>query len=88
MEEDEEEKGGREKGENRNKSKLKRMRRKNRKSQSFKLKLLGNNVDGLQKKLESLEHLILTEKPAVLFFQETKIGRAGKIKTPSCKNFT
>ena len=45
-------------------------------------------LNGLQNKLESLEHLILSEKPSVFFFKETKMGRAGKIKTPSSNNYT
>ena len=71
-----------------NKSKSKRLRRKGRKNHAFKLKLLGNNVDGLQKKLESLENVINSENPSVLFFQETKLGRSGKIKTPSSRKYT
>ena len=45
-------------------------------------------MDGLQKKLESLENVIKSENPSVLFFQETKLGRSGKIKTPSSKMYT
>ena len=54
----------------------------------FTLKMFGNNVDGLLNKLESLEHLIVTETPSVIFLQETKMGRAGRIKTPSSKKYT
>ena len=50
--------------------------------------MLGNNVDGLLKKLESLENLLVSEKPSVLCFQETKLGRSGRIKTSSSKNYT
>ena len=49
---------------------------------------MGNNVDGINKKLEALENIILTENPSVLFFQETKEGRSGKIKTPSSSQYT
>ena len=33
--------------------------------------------------MESLENLLKTEKPSAIFLQETKLGRAGRIKTPS-----
>ena len=71
-----------------NKSKRKRIRRRERKKSNFSLKLFGNNVNGLSKKFESLEHLIVTENPSVIFFQETKLTRSGRIKTPNSKNFT
>ena len=45
-------------------------------------------MDGILKKLESLENLIVSESPSVLFFQETKSGRPGRIKTPSSKQYT
>ena len=54
----------------------------------FTLKMFCNNVDGLLNKLESLEHLIVTETPSVIFLQETKMGRGGRIKTPSIKKYT
>ena len=47
------------------------------------LKILGNNANSLLQKLESFENLIISEKPAIIFLQETKLGRAGEIKTPS-----
>ena len=87
-EENEEEERKSEIGNQINKSKNKRLRRKERKNRSLTLKLLGNNVDGLKNKLESLEHLIISENPSVFFFQETKMGRAGKIKTPSSRKYT
>ena len=71
-----------------NKSKRKRIRRKEKRDKKVNLRLFGNNVDGLFQKLESLEHLILTEKPSILFFQETKLCRSGRIKTPSSKQYT
>ena len=37
--------------------------------------------------MESLENLIISEKPAILFLQETKPGRSGRIKTPSSKKY-
>ena len=52
------------------------------------MKLIGNNVDGILKKLESLENLIVNEKPAVIFLQETQVKRSGRIKTPSSKFYT
>ena len=64
------------------------MRRKEKKEKQFSLKLLGNNVDGLYKKFEALCHLLLTEKPSVLFLQETKLGRQGRIKTPCSKPYS
>ena len=45
-------------------------------------------MDGINKKLEALENIISTENPSVLFFQETKLGRLGKIKTPSSSQYT
>ena len=30
----------------------------------------------------------MTENPSVLFFQETKLGRSGRIKTPSSRKYT
>ena len=71
-----------------NKSKQKRNRRKNNKVREITLKLLGNNVDGILNKLESLENIIKTENPGVIFLQETKVGRAGRIKIPSNKSIS
>ena len=71
-----------------NKSRRKRMRRKKNKRKEIKLKLIGNNVDSLLKKLESLENLIINENPGVIFLQETQVRRSGRIKTPSSKKFT
>ena len=39
-------------------------------------KVLGNNADGILKKLESLEYKIKKEKPGVVFLQETKVKRS------------
>ena len=50
-----------------NSSKRKRIRRKEKKRKTFSLKLFGNNVDGILKKLESLENLKVSENPSVLF---------------------
>ena len=52
------------------------------------MKLFGNNVDGILNTLKSLENLIKSESPSVLFFQETKSDRSGRIKTPSSKEFS
>ena len=60
----------------------------NEKIKKVKLNIIGNNVDGVLKKLESLENLILNENPAVIFLQETQVKRSGQIKTPSSKNYT
>ena len=38
-------------------------------------------------KLESFENLITSENPAIIFLQETKLGRAGRIKTPSSNKY-
>ena len=65
-----------EKKQEENKSKRKRIRRKEKKSKSFSLKLLGNNVDGIMKKLEALEFVIVSEEPSVIFLQETKVSRS------------
>ena len=35
-----------------------------------------------------MEHIIVTEDPSIIFLQETKLGRAGRIKTPSSKKYT
>ena len=50
--------------------------------------MLGNNVDGIVNKLDSLENIIKTENPGAIFLQETKVGRAGRIKIPSNKMFS
>ena len=71
-----------------NKSKRKRINRRGKTMKQFSLKILGNNVDGLCKKLEALDHLLLTENPSILFFQETKLGRSGRIKTPCSNQYT
>ena len=73
---------------NGNKSKKKRIRRKANNRKTFNLKLLGNNVNGLYKNLESLEHVLVTEDPSIICLQETKITRSGKVKTPTSRNYT
>ena len=45
-------------------------------------------MDGVLKKLESLENLILNANPAVIFLQETQVKRSGRIKTPSSAKYT
>ena len=52
------------------------------------LKLMGNNVNSLISKLESFEYVISVEKPSVVFLQETKLGRPGRIKTPTSLKYT
>ena len=52
------------------------------------MKLLGNNVDGILNKLESLESIIKTENPGAIFLQETKVGRTGRIRIPSNKSYS
>ena len=49
---------------------------------------MANNVNSLVKKFEAFEHILCSEKPTVLLLQETKLGRSGRIKTPSSKNHT
>ena len=71
-----------------NKSKRKRNRRKENKVKDVTLKLLGNNVDGILNKLESLENIVKTENPGAIFLQETKVGRTGRIRIPSNKNYS
>ena len=51
------------------------------------LKILGNNVDGILHKLESLENIFNFENPGAIFLQETKVGRTGRIKFPSNKKY-
>ena len=45
-------------------------------------------MNGLFKKLESLEHLLVTETPSIIFLQETKLNRSGRIKTPTSRNYS
>ena len=49
---------------------------------------MGINANSLVKKLESLENVLSVEKPAVMFVQETKLGRPHRIKTLSSKKYT
>ena len=49
---------------------------------------MGNNANSLTQKLESLENVLCVEKPSVMFLQETKLLRAGRIKTPSSMKYT
>ena len=71
-----------------NKSKEKRRRRKERKEKNICLKLLGGNANSLVQKFESLENVLSVEKPSVVFLQETKLGRAHRIRTPTSKKYT
>ena len=70
-----------------NKSKKKRIRRRDNKRKDIGLTIVGNNANSLLQKLESFENIIITEKPAVIFLQETKLGRPGRIKTPSSNKY-
>ena len=70
------------------KSRRKRLRRRRNKKKEISLKLMGNNVNSLLQKLESLENVLSVEKPSVIFLQETKLGRPGRIKTPSSNKYT
>ena len=67
---------------------MRRRGRKENKEKEIKLKLLGNNVNGITNKLESLEHVMSTESPGVIFLQETKVGRHGRIKVQSNSKYT
>ena len=64
------------------------MRRRENNNKEVSLKLYGNNANSLGSKLESLEKIIKVQKPSVFFLQETKLGRAGRIRTPSSSNYT
>ena len=44
------------------------------------LTIVGNNVNGLLGKHESMKNMIALLKPAALMLQETKLYRPGKIK--------
>ena len=52
------------------------------------LKLLGNNANSLVAKMESLENILVSENPSAIFLQETKLGRAGRIKTKTSSKYT
>ena len=64
------------------------MRRRGNKKREICLKLMGNNVNSLLHKLEALEFVLLEEKPSIIFLQETRLKRAGRIKTPSSSKFS
>ena len=49
---------------------------------------MGNSANSLVQKMESLEYVLCVEKPSVMFLQETKLGRPGRIKTPSSLQYT
>ena len=49
---------------------------------------MGNNVISLLQKLEALEFVLSVEKPSAIFLQETRLGRAGRIKTPSSLKYS
>ena len=38
--------------------------------------------------MESFEHVLSVEKPSAIFLQETRLKRAGRIKTPSSSRYT
>ena len=59
-----------------------------RKGNETKLTFLGNNVDGILRKLDALKNILKTENPGAIFLQETKVGRTGRIKVPSNTNYT
>ena len=71
-----------------NKSKENQNRRRKRRSKEINITMMGNNANSLVQKLESLEHILCIEKPSVIFLQETKLGRIGRIKTPSSLKYT
>ena len=48
---------------------------------------MGNNVAHLESKIESFENYLKTETPAVFMLQETKMKRAGKLKTETTKDY-
>ena len=52
------------------------------------MKLMGNNVNSLLQKLEALEFVLFEEKPSIIFLQETRLKRAGRIKTPRSSKFS
>ena len=57
-------------------------------SKDFSLKFLGNNANSLMSKLVSLENLLSVENPSAVFLKEIKLGRAGRIRTPSSDKYT
>ena len=69
-------------------SKRKRKRKQENRKKEISLKLMGNNVNSLVQKLPALEHLLSVEKPSAIFLQETRLGRPGRIKTPSTTKYT
>ena len=70
---------------------VKRNRRVNKRMKSKvvnrKLKLIGVNSAGLSSKLNSFDKVLQDRQPGVFFVQETKMNRAGKIKTENSKNY-
>ena len=71
-------------------SRRKRIRRKKNRimEKEHSLKLLGNNANSLVAKMESLENILVSENPSAIFLQETKLGRAGRIKTKTSSKYT
>ena len=59
------------------------LRRKESRSKKYNFKLMGNNANSLLSKMESLENVLSVDKPSAIFLQETRLRRAGRIKTPS-----
>ena len=70
-----------------NKSKKKRIRRRDSKRKEIGFTILGNNANSLLQKFEAFENLIISERPSIIFLQETKLGRPGRIKTPSSNKY-
>ena len=70
-----------------NKSKQKRIRRRLSRKKEISLKLMGNNANSLFSKLEALEFVLFVEKPSAIFLQETRLGRPGRIKTPTSSKY-
>ena len=52
-----------------------------------KLKLVGVNAAGLSSKLHSFDKMLQDIEPSVFFIEETKMRRAGKIKTENVKKY-
>ena len=66
-----------------NQSKRKRLKRRKEKKKEFTLKIFENNVNSLGSKMQSLQNLLKGENPSAVFLQDTKLGRAGRIRTPT-----
>ena len=63
-------------------------RTQNRKShENRSLKIVGVNAAGLRSKFSSLDSLITSVQPSVIFLQETKMKIPGKIKTKKSEDY-